>query len=135
MLVVSILFSGSYDSDGYHPRVRQSVHDNNAPKSSTGHETDWNELAQQSLKADISRKLPKIDKATDLMLFIEDGMGPSRVTAGRWHKAMMDDTKGFNTALSWDTWPVTGMSKVHYLHMLSEKKTLLASMLTYLLQS
>ena len=104
-----------YDDDGYHPRERRSSGTAlGLQLSATGHEADWTKLAQDNLKLDIQRKLPRIQKADNLILFIGDGMGPSTVTTARWHQSQEDGTKGYNTHLAWDRWPVTGMAKVRH---------------------
>ena len=79
----------------------------------TGHETDWAALGQSELHASLTAKLPTLTPATNLILFVGDGMGPSTVTAARWHLQQADDLKAFQSKLAWDTWPVTGLSKVN----------------------
>ena len=53
-----------FDKDGYHLKETYS--------GRTGHEADWEKLAQDELKANIYNKLPKIETARNLILMIGD---------------------------------------------------------------
>lgn len=54
-------------------------------------------------------------QAKNVILFIGDGMGPSTVTAARFHKATRDGTEVKDTKLSWETMNNVALSKVRVL--------------------
>ena len=98
------------DSDGYHAVGRSPPPASSYPP--TGHEADWKKLAQEDLRAAIHSRLPNIQTARNLILFIGDGMGVTSVTAGRWHKQKLTNITAHEATLSWDSFPTVGLAKV-----------------------
>ena len=77
----------------------------------SGLATDWEGLARDDLEHTKSLKLD-YGKAKNVILFVGDGMGPATVTAGRTYMAQTNNMDDVTTSLSWEKFPITGLSKV-----------------------
>ena len=72
---------------------------------------DWNGIAQEELQ-DALYNFPQIGVAKNVIFFLGDGMGPSDITAARWFLAQREKKSIEETQLSFEKFPVTGLSKV-----------------------
>jgi alkaline phosphatase len=69
-------------------------------------------MAGDAIKKNRESMLSKTGQAKNVVFFIGDGMGPTTVTAGRWHMMQQEALKAYDTVLSWDKFPTVGLSKV-----------------------
>lgn len=72
----------------------------------------WYDLAYEEIAKRLALDQPNAKKAKNIILFLGDGMSLSTVAAARILKGQRQGNTGEESALSFETFPYTGLSRV-----------------------
>lgn len=72
----------------------------------------WYDLAYEEIAKRLALDQPNAKKAKNIILFLGDGMSLSTVAAARILKGQRQGNTGEEAALSFETFPYTGLSRV-----------------------
>lgn len=72
----------------------------------------WYDLAYEEISKRLAVDQPNAKKAKNIILFLGDGMSLSTVAAARILKGQRQGNTGEESALSFETFPYTGLSRV-----------------------
>lgn len=71
----------------------------------------WQKLGRERVKM-LLKQTPNLNKAKNIILFLGDGMSIPTLAASRIYKGQLEGKTGEESQLSFEEFPVTGLSKV-----------------------
>jgi alkaline phosphatase len=80
----------------------------------------WNQQAFDSIKL-AEQRMPNVNQAKNVILFLGDGMGVSTLTAGRIRKGQLEGKSGEEGTLNFERFDNLALIKVHFCRRLYRK--------------